>query len=249
MTNGRYDGKRVVITGGSSGLGLATAQLLVDEGARVLITGRTAATLEHAGKRLGDAAVTVRSDANSLADVDALADRVAAEFGGVDALVVNAGVGSYDPFHAVTEQTFDEVFGINTKGPFFTVQRLAPLLSEGAGVVLTTSIANQTGWDALTVYSASKAALRSLARTLATELLPRGVRVNAISPGSIDTGKLDKELPAERAAKLKAEFTATNPMGRWGEPDEFARAAAFLAFDATFMTGTELVVDGGLSQL
>lgn len=245
---GRYDGKNVVITGGSSGLGLAAAQYLVDHGARVLVTGRHRDTLEDAGRRLGNNAITVRSDASSLADIDALAGRAEEEFGTVDALVVSAGIGSFDPFDAVTEKTFDEVFAINTKGPFFTVQRLAPLLAEGSGVVLTTSIANQTGWDALSVYSASKAALRSMARTLSKELLPRGIRVNAISPGSIDTGKLEKEVPA-KAAQLKAEFTESSPMGRWGRPDEFAPAVAFLAFDATYVAGIELVVDGGESQL
>lgn len=244
----RYDGKKVVLTGGSSGLGLAAAQYLVEHGAHVMVTGRHEDTLRAAARRLGDRAITVRSDASALADIDALAERVRAEFGTVDALVVNAGIGSFDPFDAVTEQTFDEVFAINAKGPFFTVQRLSPLLTDGSAVVLTTSIANQTGWDALSVYSASKAALRSMARTLSRELLPRGIRVNAISPGSIDTGKLEKEVP-ERAAQLKAEFTASSPMRRWGRPDEFAPAVAFLAFDATFVAGIELVVDGGQSQL
>jgi NAD(P)-dependent dehydrogenase (short-subunit alcohol dehydrogenase family) len=245
---GKYDSKRAVITGGTSGLGLAAAQFLVDEGARLMVTGRTPQTLADAGLQLGDNATTVRSDASSMSDITELAHRVEAEFGTIDALVVNAGIGSFDPFDAVTEQTFDEVFAINTKGPFFTVQKLAPLLAEGSGVVLTTSIANQTGWDALSVYSASKAALRSMARTLSRELLPRGIRVNAVSPGSIDTGKLEKEAP-EKAAQLKAEFTASNPMQRFGHPDEFAPAVAFLAFDATFVAGVELVVDGGQSQL
>lgn len=245
---GRYDGKTVVLTGGSSGLGLAAAQFLVDNGAQVLVTGRHEETLRDAARQLGSRGIAVRSDTSVPADIEALAERVGAEFGAVDALVVNAGIGSFDPFLAVTEQTFDEVFAINTKGPFFTVQRFVPLLSEGAGVVLTTSIANQTGWDALSVYSASKAALRSMARTLSRELLPRGIRVNAVSPGSIDTGKLEKEVP-ERAAELKTEFTASSPMRRWGRPDEFAPAVAFLAFDATFAAGIELVVDGGQSQL
>ncbi|MEU0495755.1 SDR family oxidoreductase [Mycobacterium sp. NPDC006124] len=245
---GRYDGKKVVITGGSSGLGLAAARHLVNEGARVLVTGRTQETLDDAGRRLGVGAVTVRSDTSSVAQIDALTERVRAEFGTVDALVVNAGIGSFDPFEAVTEQTFDDVFAINTKGPFFTIQKMVPLLAEGSGVVLTTSTANQTGWDALSVYSASKAALRSMARTLSRELLPRGIRVNAVSPGSIDTGKLEKEVP-ERAAEIKAAFTASNPMGRFGHPDEFAPAVAFLAFDATFVAGVELVVDGGDSAL
>lgn len=245
---GRYDGKNVVITGGSSGLGFATAQFLVDNGARVMVTGRGQDTLDDAGRRLGDNGIAVRSDASSLADIDALADRVRGEFGMIDALVLNAGIGSFDPFDVVTEQTFDKVFAINVKGPFFTAQRLAPLLSEGSGVVLTTSIANEAGWDALSVYSASKAALRSMARTLSRELLPRGIRVNAISPGSIDTGKLEKEVP-EKAAQLKAEFTASSPMQRWGRAQEFAPAVAFLAFDATYVAGIELVVDGGESQL
>lgn len=245
---GRYDGKNVVITGGSSGLGLAAAQFLVDNGARVMVTGRGQDTLDDAGRRLGDNGIAVRSDTSSLADIDALADRARGEFGMIDALVLNAVIGSFDPFDVVTEQTFDEVFAINVKGPFFTAQRLAPLLSEGSGVVLTTSIANQAGWDALSVYSASKAALRSMARTLSRELLPRGIRVNAISPGSIDTGKLEKEVP-EKAARLRAEFTASSPMKRWGRAQEFAPAVAFLAFDATYVAGIELVVDGGESQL
>jgi NAD(P)-dependent dehydrogenase (short-subunit alcohol dehydrogenase family) len=244
----RYEGKNVVITGGSSGLGLAAAQYLVDNGARVLVTGRNRDTLDIAAKQLGANAVTVESDTSSWAAVGVLADRVRTEFGTVHALVLNAGIGSFDPFEAVTEQSFDEVFAINTKGPFFTLQRLVPLLAEGSGVVLTTSIANQTGWDALSVYSASKAALRSMARTLSRELLPKGIRVNAISPGSIDTGKLDKEAP-DKAAQLKAAFTESSPMKRWGHPDEFAPAVAFLAFDATYVAGIELVVDGGESQL
>lgn len=244
----RYDGKRVVITGGSSGLGLAAARYLIQHGARVMVTGRTKDTLADAARELGDRGITVQSDARSLLAIDALTDRVRSEYGTVDALIVNAGIGSFDPFFAVTEQAFDDVFAINTKGPFFTVQKLAPLLTEGSGVVLTTSIANQTGWDALSVYSASKAALRSMARTLSKELLPRGIRVNAISPGSIDTGKLEKEAP-EKAAQLKAEFEASSPMQRWGHPDEFAPAVAFLAFDATYVAGIELVVDGGESQL
>ena len=244
----RYDGKNVVITGGSSGLGLAAARYLVERGARVMVTGRTRETLDDAARLLGDGGLAVASDASSLDDVDALADRVRAEFGTVHALVVNAGIGSFDSFDEVTEQTFDRVFAINVKGPFFTVQKLAPVLADGSGVVLTTSTANQTGWDRLSVYSASKAALRSMARTLSRELLPRDIRVNAISPGSIDTGKLEKEVP-ERAAQLKAEFTASSPMQRFGHPDEFAPAVAFLAFDATFVAGIELVVDGGDSQL
>ena len=240
-----YDGKRVVITGGTSGIGLATAKMLDAGGARVLVTGRTPSSLAAAAAALGPRALV---DQRDVADVDGLADRAAAAFGGVDLLVLNAGATVAAPIENTTGEQYDDLFAVNTRAPFFTVQKLAPLMAEGSGVVLTTSTANQTGWDALSVYSASKAALRSMARTLSRELLPRGIRVNAVSPGSIDTGKLEKEVP-ERAAELKAAFTASNPMQRFGQPSEFAPAVAFLAFDATFVAGIELVVDGGDSQL
>lgn len=245
---GSYDGRKVVITGGSSGFGFETAKLLVDGGARVLITGRTQATLDAARERLGERAVAVRSDAASLADIDALADRVKAEFGTVDALFVNAGITHFAPFEAMTEEIYDELFAINTKGPYFTVQKLAPLLSAGSGVVLTTSVANVKAIPMISAYSATKAALRSMTRSLAGELLPRGIRVNAVSPGPIDTGILDRSLPKEVAAETKAQMIEGNPMGRFGESSEIARAVVFLAFDATYTTGTELAVDGGGSQ-
>jgi NAD(P)-dependent dehydrogenase (short-subunit alcohol dehydrogenase family) len=244
-----YDDKNVVITGGSSGLGLAAAQLLVHGGARVLITGRSAETLEAAQKQLGDRAVTVRGDVADLADLDALAARAKAEFGSLDALFVNAGITRFAPFEAMSEQAYEEVFATNVKGAYFTVQKLAPLLRSGAGVVLTTSVANVRGLELISAYAASKAAVRSLTRSLARELLARGVRVNAISPGPIETGILDRTLPPEIAEQTKAEMRDRNPMGRFGEPIEIAKAFAFLAFDATFTTGAELVVDGGASQM
>ena len=246
---GRYDGKKVVITGGSSGLGLQTARLLAGGGARVLITGRGQAALDAAREELGDSVVAVRSDAASLPEIDALADRVKIEFGTVDALFVNAGISRFVPFEAMTEAVYDEVFSINTKGPYFTVQKLAPLLSEGSSVVLTTSVANVLGLPMISAYGASKAALRSMTRSLARELLPRGIRVNAVSPGPIDTGILARSMPAEAAEQIVAQMTAENPMLRFGTPDEVAKAVAFLAFDATFTTGAELAVDGGAAQL
>ncbi|MEV5762123.1 SDR family oxidoreductase [Streptomyces tendae] len=246
---GKYEDKRVVITGGSSGFGLATAQLLVDEGARVLITGRDQAALDAARDRLGLSAVAVRSDAASLPDIDALADRVKAEFGTVDALFANAGVNGFAPFEATSEELFDQLLTINAKGPYFTVQKLAPLLAEGSGVVLTTSVANVLGLPMLSAYAAGKAAVRSMTRSLARELLPRRIRVNAVSPGPIDSGILEKSMPREAADQAKAQMAADNPMLRMGTPLEVATTVLFLAFDATYTTGAELAVDGGGSQL
>lgn len=246
---GEYSDKNVVITGGGSGMGFALAKLLVEGGARVVITGRAQATLDTAQERLGENAIAVRGDVAALSDLDALADRVKTEFGTIEALFVNAGIATLTPFESTTEQMFDELFAINVKGAFFTVQKLAPLLSTGAGVVLTTSNANVMGLLETSVYAAGKAALRSMARSLSRELLPRGIRVNAISPGPIDTGILENTMTAEAAEQFKAERLADNPMRRFGAPDEIARAAAFLAFDATYAAGTEFVVDGGVTQL
>jgi NAD(P)-dependent dehydrogenase (short-subunit alcohol dehydrogenase family) len=244
-----YSDKNAVITGGGSGMGFAMAKLLADGGARVVITGRSQATLDAARERLGANAVAVRGDVASLSDLDALADRVKSELGTIEALFVNAGIAPLTPFESTTEEEYDELFAINVKGAYFTVQKLAPLLSPGAGVVLTTSIANVIGMLDASVYAAGKAALRSMARSLSRELLPRGIRVNAISPGPIDTGILENEMSAEAAERFKAERVADNPMRRFGTPEEVARAAAFLAFDATYTTGAELAVDGGATQL
>ena len=246
---GKYDDKAIVITGGSSGLGLETAKLFVEEGARVLITGRTQDTLDAAAKELGGNAVAVRSDAAASADIAALADVVRAELGSVDALFVNAGITQFVPFEDMTEEIYDQLLAVNAKGPYFTVQKLAPLLRPGSGVVLTTSIVNVLGMAGISAYSASKAALRSMTRSLARELLPHGIRVNAVSPGPIDTGILDRSMPKEEAEQTKAQLIADIPMLRFGESSEVAKAVAFLAFNATYTTGAELAVDGGGSQL
>ena len=234
---GIYDGKTVVITGGSTGVGFATAKALVDEGASVLITGRTQSALDSAGQQLGDAAITVRSDAASLADIDALADRVKHEFGGLDALFVNAGITRAVPFAEVTEQDYDEMFNVNAKGAYFTVQKLAPLLRHGSGVVLTTSLAD-VGQPLVSVYSATKGALRTMTRGLARELLPQGVRVNAVSPGPIDTGIIERSMPPNVAEQMKEQLSADNPMLRFGQASEVAKAVLFLAFDAIYTSGS-----------
>ena len=245
----RYEGKKVVVTGGTSGFGLTTAQALVDDGAQVLVTGRSQESLDAAAQQLGAAAVAVRSDAASMDDIDALAQRAEVELGAVDALLVNAGITRFVPFEAMTEDVYDELFTVNAKGPYFTVQKFVPLLSAGSSVVLTTSVANRMGRPMISGYSASKAALRAMTRSMARELLPRGVRVNAVSPGPIDTGILERAMPGPAAAQTRAEMTADNPMQRFGEPAEITRAVLFLAFEATYTTGAELAVDGGGSQL
>ena len=249
FSKGKLSGKKVVITGGSSGIGLATAKLLVDEGAHVLITGRTQAKLDAAREQLGNNAIAFLSDAASLKDISALADRVKAEFGTIDALYVNAGVTGFVPFESTTEETYDEILTINAKGPYFTVQKLAPLLNAGSGVVLTTSITNVLGIPMISAYSASKAALRSMTRSLARELLPRKIRVNAVSPGPIDTGILEGAMPKEAAEQNEAQTRQQIPMLRFGDPVEVAKAVAFLAFEATYTTGAEFPVDGGGSQI
>ena len=246
----RYQGKKVVIIGATSGMGLATAKMLLDGGARVLVTGRSKAGVELAQKELGNSGVVVASDARSLTEIDALASRVKAEFDTFDLLFVNAGFAVFAPLENTTEAIYDEMFNLNAKGPFFAVQKLAPLINRGGAVVLTTSVANVKGMPGVAAYGAAKAALRSFARVLAAELLPREIRVNAVTPGPIDTPILNKAFPEkDAAAEVARQMREANPMKRFGTPEEIAKAALFLAFEATFTTGAELPVDGGWSQL
>jgi NAD(P)-dependent dehydrogenase (short-subunit alcohol dehydrogenase family) len=246
----RYDTKRVVIIGGTSGMGLATAKLLLDGGARVLVTGRSQAGLDSARNELEANAIVVASDARSLPDIDALAARVKAEFDTIDLLFVNAGLGLFASLEDTTEASYDEMFNLNTKGPFFAVQKLAPLINRGGSVVLTTSIANVKGMATLSAYGAAKAALRSLVRVFAAELLPREIRVNAVSPGPIETPIISKAFPdKDMAAQVTGQMREASPMKRFGTSEEVAKAVLFLAFDATYTTGAELPVDGGWSQL
>src|SRR5229473_2243869 len=210
--------KKVVIIGGTSGMGLATAKMLLDRGARVLVTGRSQAGLESAQKELGKGALVVSSDARSLTDLDALASRSKAEFGTLDLLFVNAGFSVRAPLESITEAIYDEMFNLNAKGPLFAVQKFAPLISRGGSVVLTTSIANVKGMAGNATYGAAKAALRSFARTLAAELVPREIRVNAVTPGPIDTPIIAKAFPGKDAAsQIREKMIGMVPMKRWGK--------------------------------
>ncbi len=191
----RYEGKKVVIIGGTSGMGLATAKMLLDGGARVAVTGRSKEGLESAQKELGNEAIVVSSDARSLTDIDALASRVKTEFDTIDLLFVNAGFSIPTPFEGVTEAIYDEMFNLNSKGPFFAVQKFAPMISRGGSVILTTSIANVKGMPNQSTYGAAKSALRSFARGLAAELLPREIRVNAVTPGQSTRRSSAKRFP------------------------------------------------------
>jgi NAD(P)-dependent dehydrogenase (short-subunit alcohol dehydrogenase family) len=246
----KFSGKTALITGGSTGIGLATAKLLVQEGARVVVTGRSAGALAAASEELGPNAIAVASDTSNLAAIDELVERVRAELGSVDLLFVNAGIGRFVGFDQATESHYDEILNTNTKGAYFTAQKFLPLLKSGGAVVFNTSVADELGMATTSVYSASKAALRSFTRTLATELLPRGIRVNAVMPGPITTPIYQKlGLPAEAVDAFAEQLRQNNPMKRFGSAEEVGKAVLFLAFDATYTTGAELPVDGGLTQV
>ena len=224
--------------------------MLLDRGARVLVTGRSQAGLESARKELGNDAIVVSSDARSLmTDINALAVQVKTEFDTIDLLFVNAGFSIRAPLESISEAIYDEMFNLNAKGPLFAVQKFAPLINRGGSVVLTTSIANVKGMAGNATYGAAKAALRSFARTLASELIPLEIRVNAVTPGPIDTPIVEKAFPAEAVAQIREMMIGMVPMKRWGTSEEVAKAVLFLAFDATFTTGAELPVDGGWSQI
>jgi NAD(P)-dependent dehydrogenase (short-subunit alcohol dehydrogenase family) len=247
----RLKGKTAVITGGTTGLGLATAKLFIEEGARVIATGRNPETMKAAQAELGDNAIVVPSDATSLPDMDALATKVKETFGKLDVLFVNAGYGHFMPFEQVTEAVYDEMLNLNAKGPYFIVQKLAPLMPKGSSVVFTTSIANVKAVPTLSAYGAAKAALRAMTRSIAAELLPRGIRVNAVTPGPIGSTEILQKvgMPKEAKDQVYLQMAESAPMKRLGRPEEIAKAVAFLAIDATFTTGAELPVDGGWSQL
>jgi NAD(P)-dependent dehydrogenase (short-subunit alcohol dehydrogenase family) len=244
-----YAGKKAVVVGGTHGMGRAIVDALLHGGAEVLLTGRNGQRLDASRRELAGRAQVVPSDVASLAEIDALGAFVEQELGQVDAVFVNTGHAQIGALGDVTEAAYDQTFAVNTKGAFFTMQRLAPLVRDGGAFVVTTSIADETGTPGMSVYSGSKAALRAFTRVFAAELLPRGIRVNAVSPGFIQTPTMGiAGASTEELAAFEQEGSAVTPMGRIGAPGEVAAAALFLAFHATFTTGTEFPVDGGLAQ-
>ncbi len=247
----KYKGKVAVITGGNSGIGAAIAQEFVAGGASVVIFGRTAETLASTAKRIGNGTLTVQGDVRKLADIDRLIDETRDRYGHIDTLVVNAGGGKFRPIDDVDEETFDSINETNFKGAYFTIKKALPLLREGSTVTLISSIANVKGIPGLSVYSATKAAVRSLARSLAAELAPQGIRVNSISPGPIETPIFDRlGLESEDATAAKQQFVGQTPLQRIGLPEEIAAVAGFLASSgSSYITGADIAADGGFAQV
>ena len=247
----KLEGKVAVITGGNSGIGFATAQRFVSDGAYVFITGRRQSELDAAVKQIGKNITGVQGDVSNLADLDRLYATVKKQKGRIDILFANAGVGELVPLGAITEAHFDKTFSINVKGLLFTVQKALPLFQDGGSIILNASIAASKGVEASSVYNATKAAIRSFARTWTVELKHRKIRVNAISPGMIDTPGLNRLAKSqEQLEQFKTSFVSTIPMGRTGIPDEVANVVSFLASDnSSYVTGVELFVDGGVAQI
>src|ERR1700704_3512870 len=242
---GKLQGRVALVTGGTEGIGLAVAKLFVEEGAYLFITGRRQKELDQAVKTIGDNVAGIQGDVANMADLDRLYETVGRAKGRIDVVVANAGVGEFVAFGKATEEHFDKLFGINVKGTFFTVQKALPLLVEGGSVILIGSVASVKGTSSFGVYGATKAALRSFARTWTTDLKERRVRTNVLSPGPIKT-----PLSGRQSPDAIARIVSTVPMGRMGEPDEIARAALFLASDdSSFVTGIELFADGGRGQV
>jgi NAD(P)-dependent dehydrogenase (short-subunit alcohol dehydrogenase family) len=247
----RLEGKVAVVTGGNSGIGLASAKRFHDEGARVAISGRSQKTLDEAVELIGKDVLAVQSDVSKLPEIDKFYAAVAQKFGKIDILFANAGIGKFAPFEATTEQLYDEQFDINAKGAYFTIQKALPHLNDGASIILNTSVVSHEGIANGSVYAATKAAMRSFTRSMALELVGRKIRVNAVAPGPIATPILSRMgIPKEALDELTKALIATVPMKRIGTSEEVAGAVAFLASsDASYITGVEIDVDGGRGQI
>lgn len=250
-SDSRLEGKIALITGGSSGIGLATAKRFVKEGAFVFITGRRQQELNKAVKEIGRNVTAVQSDVSKMEDLDRLFGQIKREKGRLDILFANAGIAQYAPLEVISEDFYDSIFNINVKGVLFTVQKALPLLPDGASIILTASVVGSKGLPASSVYAATKAAVRSFARTWTTDLKARRIRVNVVSPGATDTPGLNKLLSATEAGQQRLKMLSTTvPLGRLGSTDEVAMAVVFLASaDSNFITGTELFIDGGFAQV
>jgi len=247
----RFTDKVVVVIGGNSGIGLAAARAFAGEGAHVVLTGRNPETLRSAGKELGPRALPIQSEISDVRQTDALMEEIKRRHGRIDVLFVNAGIGAFLPIEAVTERDWEQIMGVNLKGVFFTVQKALPMMKSGASIVITSSIGGKMGIPTNSVYAASKAGVRALGRNFAAELVSRGIRVNVISPGCVETPIINRTpgLPPEAIPALREEMIKNTPMHRLGEPDEVARAALFLASDeASFITGIDMLVDGGAAS-
>jgi NAD(P)-dependent dehydrogenase (short-subunit alcohol dehydrogenase family) len=247
----KLEGKIAVISGGNSGIGLATAKRFVADGAYVFITGRRQNEIDIAVSEIGRNVTGIQGDVTNLADLDRLYNTVKEQKDHIDILFANAGIGEFAPLEKITEEHFDKIFNINVKGVLFTVQKALPLFQDGGSIILNASIAASKGIEAFSVYNATKAAVRSFARTWTVDLKNRKIRVNAISPGPIDTPAIDGLAQSEEKVKqLKKSFITSVPMGRMGSPDEIAKVVSFLASDeSSFVTGIELFVDGGMAQI
>ena len=248
---GKLDGKIALVTGRNSGIGLAAAKALAMEGAYVFITGRRAAEVTEAVKEIGDNATGVPGDVSNLGDLDRLFSQIEQEKGKLDIVFANAGIAKYAVLGKIIEELYDQIFDINVKGLVFTVQKALRLLPDGASIILNASVVASKGLSSNSVYSATKAAIRSFARTWTTDLKDRRIRVNAISPGTIDTPGLNELLASGEAGEQRKKMvTSAIPLGRFGRPDEIAKAVVFLASDdSSYVTGTELFVDGGFAQV